>query len=77
MKKTYVYNKETGTMVEKSSEAVVQKAPRVVGDIEPYQTVGPDAGRWITSRSQHRAYLREHNLIEVGNERSYFDGKRH
>lgn len=77
MKKTYVYNKETGTMVEKCDIREVSKAPNVVADIEPYQAVGPDAGRWITSRSQHRAYLREHNLIEVGNERKYFDGNSH
>lgn len=78
MKKTYRYDKKLGRMVEITGDvAVERKGPYVIGDIEPYQAVGPDAGRWITSRSQHREYLRRHNLLEVGNERKYFDGKRH
>jgi hypothetical protein len=43
------------------------QAPMVMGDIEPYRNVVD--GRLITSRSRHRAFLREHGLIEVGNER--------
>lgn len=44
-----------------------QKGVVYVKDIEPYQNVVN--GGWITSRSQHRAFLREHDLIEVGNEK--------
>lgn len=44
----------------------------VIGDIEPYQAVTGDmAGKWITSRSEHRDYLRRNNLVEVGNEKDY------
>jgi hypothetical protein len=73
MKKTYVYDQETGRMVEVTKQALGRKGPAVWGDIEPYQVVGPEYGKWITSRSKHREYLRRHNLIEVGNERKYFD----
>lgn len=41
-------------------------APAVMGDIQPYRSMAD--GTWITSRSQHRAHLRQHGLIEVGNE---------
>lgn len=54
-----------------------RRGPYVIEDIKPYQAVGPECGKWITSRSQHREYLRKHKLIEVGNERKYFDGKPH
>lgn len=55
----------------------LQKAPRkgpfILGDIKPYQAVTGDmAGKWITSRAEHRAFLRRNNLEEVGNEKSYF-----
>jgi hypothetical protein len=45
----------------------IGQAPIVMGDIEPYRNVVD--GRVITSRSHHRRFLREHGLIEVGNEK--------
>ena len=48
-------------------------APHVMPDMQPYQVVGPEYGKCITSRSKHREYLKQHDLIEVGNERKYFD----
>jgi len=39
----------------------------VIPDIAPYKSTID--GSQITSRAQHRAHLREHNCIEVGNER--------
>lgn len=71
MKKTYVYDRKTGRMVEKTSMYAQRKGPYVIGDIQPYQAAGPEYGKWITSRSQHREYLRRHNLLEVGNEKKY------
>lgn len=69
----YRYDPESGEMVEIANEGRSERSgPRILGDIEPYQVVGPEYGKWITSRSQHREYLRKHNLIEVGNERKYF-----
>ena len=78
-RKTYRYDKKLGRMVEVTNrdtrDTEDRKGPYVMGDIKPYQAVGPEYGTWITSRSQHRAYLKRHNLIEVGNERKYFGGK--
>lgn len=39
----------------------------VIGDIEPYKSMV--TGEMITSRSHHREHLRQHNCIEVGNEK--------
>lgn len=45
-------------------------APRVIRDIEPYQAMGVDieTGKapMITSRSQHRDYLKRNGYVEVG-----------
>ena len=39
----------------------------IIPDIQPYQSM--ITGEMITSRSKHREHLREHNCIEVGNEK--------
>ena len=71
----FVYDKETGKMIEVLGTASTQnKGPYIIGDIEPYKAVGPEFGKVISSRSHHREYLKRHNLVEVGNERKYFDG---
>ena len=41
-------------------------APFVVPDISPYQSMA--TGEMITSRSKHREHLRQHGLVEIGNE---------
>jgi hypothetical protein len=50
-------------------------------DIEPYKAVaGKEAGKYITSRSKEREYLRKNNCIQVGNEWDHFSkygGKDH
>jgi hypothetical protein len=38
----------------------------VIPDIQPYNV--PGTSKYITSRSEHREYLRSNGLIEVGNE---------
>jgi putative FmdB family regulatory protein len=44
-------------------------APRINPDIAPYQAVGGDmAGKYITSRKEHREFLKRNRLVEVGNE---------
>lgn len=40
--------------------------PYVMPDIQPYKSM--QTGEMITSRSQHRAHLKQHGLIEIGNE---------
>jgi hypothetical protein len=59
-----------------------QPPPRfhhVIPDIQPYKAVAGDmAGKYITSRSQHREFLKRNDFTEVGNEKDYFfknDGK--
>lgn len=45
----------------------------IIPDIEPYKAVTGDmAGKWITSRKQHRDFLKRNDLVEVGNEKAYF-----
>lgn len=41
-------------------------APIVMADIQPYRSMA--TGEMITSRSHHRAHLKTHGLIELGNE---------
>jgi hypothetical protein len=44
-------------------------APMVMGDIAPY--ISQIDGSVIESRSKHRAHLKAHNCIEIGNETKY------
>ena len=62
MKTTYIY--QDGNLVEKSKGAKANSV-NIMRDIEPYQNI-KDRG-WITSRSQHREFLRKNNFVEIGN----------
>lgn len=42
----------------------------VIGDIQPYESM--ITGEMIGGRRQHRDHLKDHNCIEVGNEKSKF-----
>ena len=42
-------------------------APYIMGDIPPYKSM--ITGEQISGRAQHRAHLRQHGCIEVGNEK--------
>lgn len=64
MKKTYIY--VNGELVEKGSKKHYD-SPMVMPDIQPYKSMID--GSMITSRSVHRDHLRQHNCIEVGNEK--------
>lgn len=63
MKRTYVY--KDGKMVEKIKSKSVHMH-YVQNDIKPYKSMVD--GSIISSRSQHRRHLKQHNCIEVGNE---------
>ena len=66
MKKTYIY--VNGELVEKGSkEHYDSLGPMVMPDIQPYKSMID--GSMITSRSVHRDHLRQHNCIEIGNEK--------
>jgi hypothetical protein len=75
MIRKFRYDQNTGKLVEVTTRPQRKKGPHVIGDIEPYEAVGPEHGKIITSRSKHREYLRKHNLIEVGNEYRAITGK--
>lgn len=81
MRSSYRYDRETKKLIP-TAEWVAKyeggsKVHHVIGDIEPYRAVTGDMeGKWITSRSQHREFLRRNNLIEVGNEKAYFTRNR-
>jgi len=68
MRKRYVWDREKEMLVEKGEQT---PAPRmhIMPDIQPYQVVGPEYGRVISSRSTHRQYLRRHGLIEIGDQK--------
>ena len=43
-----------------------QEGPQVIRDLEPYKSMR--TGEMIDGRRQHREHLRQHGMIEVGNE---------
>ena len=77
MRQRYRYDKTLQQVVPinewyERNAASSTKTHYVIGDIEPYQPVTGDMqGKWITSRKQHREFLRRNNLVEVGNEKAY------
>lgn len=71
---SYIQDKETGRFIpaheweEKYGRNTRGKTSwQVMPDISPYQSVID--GREITSRSRHRVHLKDHNCVEVGNEK--------
>ena len=77
MRKTYVYDKVRKKLVEKSRASVKNTAPHIIPDIKPYQVVGPEYGKVISSRSKHREYLKTHGLVEVGDQKPKWMKNRH
>ena len=47
-------------------EMTFREAPMVQSDIEGY--VSQVDGSWIKSRSHHRSHLKQHGMIELGND---------
>lgn len=47
-------------------EMTPREAPRVMSDIGGY--VSQIDGSWIPSRSKHRSHLKQHGMIELGND---------
>lgn len=48
------------------SEMIRRDAPMVMSDIQPY--ISQVDGSVIESRSKHKAHLRQHKMIELGND---------
>lgn len=67
MRKRYIQHPDTHELIE--ADQYVKPAPAyyVMPDIQPYKSV--ITGEIIGSRSKHRAHLKQHNCIEVGNEK--------
>jgi len=47
-------------------EMTRREAPMVMSDIEGY--ISQVDGSWIKSRSHHRSHLKQHKMIELGND---------
>lgn len=47
-------------------EMTPREAPRVMSDIGGY--ISQIDGSWIPSRSKHRSHLKQHGMIELGND---------
>ena len=47
-------------------EMAYREAPMVMSDIPGY--ISQVDGSWIDSRSKHRAHLKQHRMIELGND---------
>lgn len=72
MKKRYIQDPVTFQLIpaEEYCGASVSKASYIAPDIKPYKS--QITGEMITSRSQHREHLRQHNCFEIGNETKAF-----
>lgn len=68
MRKRYIQDPQTLELVpyEEYYARREVNAPMVMPDIKPYQSM--QTGEMIKSRSHHREHLRQHGLIEIGNE---------
>jgi hypothetical protein len=56
-----------GEVMEIEVEIPQAKRLHIIPDIQPYKSMID--GHMVTSRSEHRNHLRDHNCIEVGNEK--------
>jgi len=76
MRKRYRYDAVTKSVIPLDKWLRKNREPKghyIIPDIKPYKAVTGDMqGKWITSRKQHREFLKRNDLIEVGNEKSYF-----
>lgn len=61
------YDKHIPTCCHGKMQRYYSAAGYVIGDIQPYRSM--QTGEVIGGRKQHRDHLKQHGLIEVGNER--------
>lgn len=74
-RQTFIYDPVVGGLVPKdefyarhgSNGRPSGEGMQVIGDLAPYQSM--QTGEIIEGRRQHREHLRQHGLIEVGNEK--------
>jgi hypothetical protein len=68
MRKRYIQDPITYELIpaEEWRGPSVSKAAYIVPDIQPYQSMVD--GSMIMSRSHHRSHLKQHGMVEIGNE---------
>lgn len=66
MKRKWIYPADGGEPFEVATSFVPAPRVHVRGDIQPYRSMV--TGEMIESRSQHRAHLKQHGKVEIGNE---------
>lgn len=62
----YVQDPVTLELIPKGDFDYQPKANYVMPDIKGYKSM--QTGEWIGGRRQHREHLKQHRLIEIGNE---------
>lgn len=68
MRKRYIQHPETLELVPAEEYGSPRAlGPMILPDIQPYQSM--KTGEMIMGRRQHREHLRQHGLIEIGNEK--------
>jgi len=66
-RKSWVQCRKTGKFIPKEEYYSNNDAHYVMTDLKPYKSM--ITGEIIQGRAQHRAHLRQHGCIEVGNEK--------
>lgn len=66
MKRKWIYPSDGSEPFEVEVSYVPAPRVHVRGDIQPYRSMV--TGEIIESRSQHRAHLKQHGKVEIGNE---------
>jgi hypothetical protein len=61
------YGKSVPKCCNEKMQRYISSGAYVIGDIQPYRSM--QTGEVIGGRKQHRDHLKQHGLIEVGNER--------
>lgn len=61
------YQDEELVWVREELDKHTKRGHQIMLDIQPYKSMVD--GSMITSRSKHREHLRQHNCIEIGNEK--------
>jgi hypothetical protein len=68
MRRRWIQDPVTGKLIpENKYKRPISASYQIMPDIEPYQSM--ITGERIKSRSHHRMHLKQHNCIEIGNER--------
>ncbi len=75
-RRRFIQDHETGELIEVDDDYSPRgpESSMIMPDIQPYKSMVN--GEMITSRSHHRNLLKQHGLIEIGNETRYLKSKK-